>query len=121
MLQSGVVVGRDACELHTQRSGHIVNVSSVLGLTAVPGWALYCAGKFALEGLTEALAGEVAESGIDVTLVEPGYFRTSFLTEDSLTPPSGVLDAYATAKVEVLRDTLEQARVSAGATDFTTV
>src|SRR5207244_978025 len=41
--------------LREQLSGHIVNVSSILGLTAVPGWALYCAGKFALEGLSEAL------------------------------------------------------------------
>ena len=70
--------------LRAQRSGHIVTVSSVLGLTAVPGWALYCAGKFAVEGLTEALAGEVADLGIGVTIVEPGYFRTSFLTSDSL-------------------------------------
>ena len=70
--------------LRSQRSGNVVTVSSVLGLTAVPGWALYCAGKFAVEGLTEALAGEVADFGIGVTIVEPGYFRTSFLTPDSL-------------------------------------
>ncbi|MEU1266260.1 SDR family NAD(P)-dependent oxidoreductase [Streptomyces cellulosae] len=73
--------------LREQRSGHIVNVSSVLGLTAVPGWALYCAGKFALEGLSEALAAEVADFGVDVTIVEPGYFRTDFLTRDSLALP----------------------------------
>ncbi|MGW7005378.1 SDR family oxidoreductase [Streptomyces sp. NPDC054933] len=74
--------------LREQRSGHIVNVSSVLGLTAVPGWALYCAGKFALEGLSEALAAEVADFGVKVTIVEPGYFRTEFLTEDSLALPA---------------------------------
>ena len=49
--------------LRAQRSGHVVNVSSVLGLTAVPGWALYCADEFALEGLTEALAAEMEEHG----------------------------------------------------------
>jgi NAD(P)-dependent dehydrogenase (short-subunit alcohol dehydrogenase family) len=80
--------------LRGQKSGHIVNVSSVLGLTAVPGWALYCAGKFALEGLTEALAAEVADFGIEVTIVEPGYFRTGFLTTDSLALPADTLDAY---------------------------
>jgi NAD(P)-dependent dehydrogenase (short-subunit alcohol dehydrogenase family) len=80
--------------LREQKSGHIVNVSSVLGLTAVPGWGLYCAGKFALEGLTEALAGEVADFGIDVTIVEPGYFRTQFLTTDSLALPEHTLADY---------------------------
>ncbi|MBE3008810.1 SDR family NAD(P)-dependent oxidoreductase [Microbispora sp. NEAU-D428] len=74
--------------LRERRGGHIVNVSSILGLTAVPGWALYCAGKFALEGLSEALAAEVADFGIRVTIVEPGYFRTEFLTEDSLALPA---------------------------------
>lgn len=80
--------------LREQRGGHVVNVSSVLGLTAVPGWALYCAGKFALEGLSEALAAEVADFGIDVTIVEPGYFRTAFLTPDSLALPAATTDHY---------------------------
>jgi NAD(P)-dependent dehydrogenase (short-subunit alcohol dehydrogenase family) len=92
--------------LREQRSGHVVNVSSVLGLTAVPGWALYCAGKFALEGLTEALAGEVADLGIDVTLVEPGYFRTRFLSSDSLSLPTETVDAYPALR-EMVRDHLE--------------
>ncbi len=80
--------------LREQRSGHVVNVSSVLGLTSVPGWALYCAGKYALEGLTEALAAEVAEFGVEVTIVEPGYFRTDFLTTDSLALPESTTAAY---------------------------
>ncbi|WP_439655957.1 SDR family oxidoreductase [Lentzea sp. HUAS TT2] len=80
--------------LREQRGGHVVNVSSVLGLTSVPGWGLYCAGKYALEGLTEALAGEVAEFGVKVTIVEPGYFRTDFLTTDSLALPDDVTAAY---------------------------
>ena len=77
-----------------QRSGHVVNISSVLGLTAVPGWALYCAGKFAIEGISEALAAEVADFGVDVTIVEPGYFRTDFLSTDSLALPTDTSDGY---------------------------
>jgi NAD(P)-dependent dehydrogenase (short-subunit alcohol dehydrogenase family) len=80
--------------LRGQGSGHVVNVSSILGLTAVPGWGLYCAAKFALEGLTEALAAEVGDHGIEVTLVEPGYFRTDFLTTDSIALPAATTDAY---------------------------
>src|SRR5690242_7040514 len=52
--------------MRAARRGHVVNVSSILGLTAFPGWGLYCAGKFALEGLSESLAAEVAEFGIRV-------------------------------------------------------
>jgi NAD(P)-dependent dehydrogenase (short-subunit alcohol dehydrogenase family) len=80
--------------LREQRAGHIVNISSILGLTAFPGWGLYCAAKFAVEGLSESLAAEVAEHGIRVTLVEPGYFRTDFLTTDSLALPATTVDAY---------------------------
>jgi NAD(P)-dependent dehydrogenase (short-subunit alcohol dehydrogenase family) len=77
-----------------KRGGHIINVSSILGLTSFPGWGLYCAGKYALEGLTESLAAEVAELGIRVNLVEPGYMRTDFLKPQSLGLPSATVDAY---------------------------
>lgn len=64
--------------LRRQRSGHIVQMSSVGGVIANPGHAAYATSKFALEGLSEALAGEVADWGIRVTIVEPGPFRTDF-------------------------------------------
>jgi len=76
------------------RSGHVINLSSILGLTPFPGWGAYCAAKYAVEGLTGALAAEVADLGIRVTLVEPGYLRTDFLTPDSLHLPATTDDAY---------------------------
>lgn len=80
--------------LRAARSGHVVTVSSILGLLAFPGWGLYSAGKFAVEGLTEALAAEVAEHGIRVTIVEPGYFDTDFLRAGSLQLTEHAGDAY---------------------------
>ena len=65
--------------LRNQRSGHIVNLSSIGGLTGMPGWGIYNSTKFAVEGLSEALAAELAPLGIGVTIVEPGPFRTDFL------------------------------------------
>jgi NAD(P)-dependent dehydrogenase (short-subunit alcohol dehydrogenase family) len=65
--------------MRRQRSGHIVNLSSIGGLIGIPGWGIYNATKFAIEGLSEALAKEVAPLGIGVTIVEPGPFRTDFL------------------------------------------
>lgn len=64
--------------LRARRRGHIVQMSSVGGVVANPGHALYGTSKFALEGMSEALAGEVAPFGIRVTIVEPGPFRTGF-------------------------------------------
>jgi len=61
-----------------QRSGHFVQMSSVGGVVGNPGHAAYASSKFALEGMSEALAGEVAGFGIRVTIVEPGPFRTDF-------------------------------------------
>lgn len=58
--------------------GHIVQMSSVGGVIGNPGHVAYATTKFALEGMSEALAGEVAPFGIGVTLVEPGPFRTDF-------------------------------------------
>jgi NAD(P)-dependent dehydrogenase (short-subunit alcohol dehydrogenase family) len=70
--------------MRRQRSGHIINLSSVGGYTGYPGWGVYGATKFAVEGISEALAGEVAPLGIKVTVVEPGFFRTDFLDDSSL-------------------------------------
>ncbi|RKE37487.1 short-subunit dehydrogenase [Paraburkholderia sp. BL23I1N1] len=58
--------------------GHIVNVSSIGGLTTFPNVGYYHASKYALEGLSETLANEMAPFGIGVTVVEPGAFRTDF-------------------------------------------
>jgi NAD(P)-dependent dehydrogenase (short-subunit alcohol dehydrogenase family) len=74
--------------------GHVLNISSVFGLVAGAGWGLYCATKFAVEGVSEALAQEVAPFGIRVTLVEPGYFRTNFLTGGSLLSADATIPAY---------------------------
>lgn len=70
--------------LRRQRSGHIVNISSVGGYQAFVGWGVYCSTKFAVEGISEALHQELAPLGIRVTVVEPGFFRTDFLDEQSL-------------------------------------
>jgi len=64
--------------MRARRRGHIVQMSSVGGVVANPGHAAYGMSKFALEGVSEALAGEVAPFGIRVTIVEPGPFRTDF-------------------------------------------
>ncbi|GAA1750686.1 SDR family NAD(P)-dependent oxidoreductase [Aeromicrobium alkaliterrae] len=80
--------------MRTKGAGHVVNVSSILGHLAFPGWGLYSAGKFALNGLTEALAAEVADHGIKVNLVEPGYMRTDFLRPVSLGLPSSTVEGY---------------------------
>jgi NAD(P)-dependent dehydrogenase (short-subunit alcohol dehydrogenase family) len=76
------------------RSGHVINVSSIVGLLPFPGWGLYGAGKFALEAISESLAAEVADHGIRVNTVEPGYMRTDFLRPVSLGLPSSTSDAY---------------------------
>jgi NAD(P)-dependent dehydrogenase (short-subunit alcohol dehydrogenase family) len=65
--------------LRGQKSGHIVNLSSIGGLVGLPGWGIYNSTKFAVEGISEALAAELTPLGIRVTVVEPGPFRTDFL------------------------------------------
>ncbi|MFE0478010.1 SDR family NAD(P)-dependent oxidoreductase [Streptomyces sp. NPDC058947] len=66
--------------LRAQGSGHILQGSSYYGQTAHPGVGLLAATKYAVEGLTDALAGELAPLGIKVTLVEPGPTKTAFLS-----------------------------------------
>jgi NAD(P)-dependent dehydrogenase (short-subunit alcohol dehydrogenase family) len=64
--------------LREQRSGHIIQVSSIGGITAFPNVGIYHASKWALEGFSQALAQEVASFGIHVTLIEPGGFDTDW-------------------------------------------
>ena len=64
----------------SRRSGTIVQISSGCGLSGTPGLGAYCASKFALEGLTETLALEVAAFGIRAMLVEPGAIATRFIS-----------------------------------------
>jgi NAD(P)-dependent dehydrogenase (short-subunit alcohol dehydrogenase family) len=64
--------------MRAQRSGYIINVSSVGGFVTVPGFGYYHATKFALEGLSETLAQETRSFGIRVTIVVPGATRTNF-------------------------------------------
>src|ERR1700689_4769750 len=64
--------------LREQRSGHIIQVSSIGGVHAFPTIGLYHASKWALEGFSQALSGELDHLGIDVTIVEPGGFATDW-------------------------------------------
>jgi NAD(P)-dependent dehydrogenase (short-subunit alcohol dehydrogenase family) len=81
--------------LREQQSGHIFNISSVGGFVGnFPGWGIYCATKFAVQGFTEALAAEVKDFGVKVTVVSPGYFRTEFLSSGSVVTPKNAIDAY---------------------------
>jgi len=70
--------------MRAARSGRIFNLSSAAGIRGQEFASLYCSSKFALEGFSEGLAGDVAPFGIFVTIVEPGPFRTDFLTRESL-------------------------------------
>ncbi|MHA7306426.1 oxidoreductase [Arthrobacter sp. TMN-49] len=80
--------------MRAQRSGRIVNMSSVGGFVQFPGWGVYGATKFAVEGLSEAMRGELAPLGIDVVIVEPGSFRTDFLGGSSLSRTDQTIDDY---------------------------
>jgi len=80
--------------LRDQRKGHIINLSSIAGIAPVGGYAFYAAAKFAVEGLSISLAHEVKPLGINVTVVEPGAFRTDFLAETSLRVSGGHLEEY---------------------------
>ena len=71
-------------QMRRQGAGHVVNLSSIGGLVATPGFGMYNATKFAVEGLSEALAQELKPLGIGVTIVEPGPFRTDFLGRSGL-------------------------------------
>lgn len=80
--------------MRAQGSGHIINISSVAGLVGVPFNGLYCATKFALEGLSETLRMEVKPHGIHVSLVEPGDINTAMSAHSLETRESASNPAY---------------------------
>jgi NAD(P)-dependent dehydrogenase (short-subunit alcohol dehydrogenase family) len=81
--------------MRKQKSGHIINISSIGGYSSYPGWGIYSSTKFAVEGITESLHGELAPLGIHATVVEPGFFRTDFLDKSSLIKTADVISDYA--------------------------
>jgi NAD(P)-dependent dehydrogenase (short-subunit alcohol dehydrogenase family) len=81
--------------MRAQRSGLVVQISSTAGITGQEFVSAYAASKFAVEGWIESLTLEVAPFGIRTMLVEPGFFRTELLTEDSTNYPKPSIDDYA--------------------------
>lgn len=80
--------------MRRRRSGRIINFSSVGGYLAHASWGVYCSTKFAVEGITEALAQELQPLGIHATVVEPGAFRTDFLDAKSLAVSTRHIEDY---------------------------
>lgn len=82
-------------QMRKQRSGHIINISSTAGITAGEFCTAYAAAKFGLEGWTEALQAEIAPFGINTTLVNPGFFRSELLSDQSTTFAKSSIQDYS--------------------------
>jgi NAD(P)-dependent dehydrogenase (short-subunit alcohol dehydrogenase family) len=87
--------------LRQQGKGHILQVSSMAGVIGLPMLGLYSASKWALEGMTEALAGEIRGFGIDVTIIEPGGYRTGQASRSR--PTVAPLAAYQAMRDDFMR------------------
>jgi len=81
--------------LRKQRGGHIINISSTAGAAGFRHCTAYSASKFAVEGLTLSLALEVEQFGINTTIVEPGFFRTSLLAATNVSYAKSFIPDYA--------------------------
>ncbi|WP_099024725.1 oxidoreductase [Mycolicibacterium palauense] len=93
--------------MRERRAGHLMAVTSMGGLMAVPGMSAYCASKFAVEGLLESVRKEVAAFGIHVTAIEPGSFRTEWAGRSMTRAERTVAD------YDELFDPIRQARINA--------
>jgi NAD(P)-dependent dehydrogenase (short-subunit alcohol dehydrogenase family) len=80
--------------MRRQRSGHIINISSLAGLIGLKDVSAYAATKFAVEGLSLSVAHEVEPFGIKVTLVEPGFFRTELVAPQSMDYGERAIEGY---------------------------
>lgn len=88
--------------MRTRRSGHIFNVASIVGFQGgYAGWGSYVASKFALAGLTETLAAELAELNIRATVVYPGPVRTGFLSKETLVVAQRTITDYSEAQASL--------------------
>lgn len=90
--------------LRKEKSGHIMNVSSLFAFDPLPGWALYASTKNAVEGLTVGLAKELEPLGIKVSVIEPGLFRTGFTGKDSYSVAQHTIGDYDNTMVGYMRN-----------------
>jgi NAD(P)-dependent dehydrogenase (short-subunit alcohol dehydrogenase family) len=81
--------------MRKQRSGHIINISSVAGVVGLKHCSAYGASKFAVEGLSLAVATEVEQFGIKITVVEPGFFRTDLIDPRNVQYAESTIEDYA--------------------------
>lgn len=94
--------------MRSQRSGHIINISSLFGYVAsVPGFGIYGSTKFAVEGISEGLALEVNQLGIQVTSAAPGLFSTSFASTASYQSSKLIIEDY-TETVGTVREFISE-------------
>jgi NAD(P)-dependent dehydrogenase (short-subunit alcohol dehydrogenase family) len=89
--------------LRKQRSGHIINVSSLFAFDPLTGWALYGSTKNAVEGISHGLAKELEPFGIKVTVIEPGLFRTGFTGKSSYVVAQNAINDYESTMVGYMR------------------
>jgi NAD(P)-dependent dehydrogenase (short-subunit alcohol dehydrogenase family) len=90
--------------LRKEKSGHIMNVSSLFAFDPLVGWALYGSTKNAVEGITQGLAKELEPFGIKVTAIEPGLFRTGFTGKDSYSVAQHTIGDYENTMVGYMRN-----------------
>lgn len=89
--------------MRKQRSGHIISISSSAGLTSFDFCSAYSASKFGLEGWMQALQSEVEPFGIHTTIVNPGFFRTELLTEESTNYADNPIEDYGERRAQQMQ------------------
>ena len=89
--------------LRREKSGHIINVSSLFAFDPLIAWGLYGSTKNAVEGISQGLAKEVEPFGIKVTAIEPGLFRTGFTSKDSYIVAQNAISDYEATVVGRMR------------------